>query len=190
MHTSVLSQAAVEYFIDEFGGYVQKWANDQILVNIRGNPDSESLSCVNTAIAEINQLSSKITLRIGSNDDSGFVIQFAPKSELRALYPEKAADGLTEIHETYRCEIVQAAIWINNNSHLDSVRRCTIIQHELLHGLGFEGHTQRFPNSIMYGDSPFITRYSALDRDIIRMMYSTDIPPCANESEVREYFSR
>ena len=180
----------MEYFIDEFGGYVQKWTKNSIPVEIRGNPDSESLSCVNTAIAEINQLSSKTKLRISSIRDSGIIIQFAPKSELRALYPEKFADGLTQTQETYSCEITLAAIWINNNSHLDSVKRCTIIRHELLHGLGFEGHTQRFPNSIMYKGYPFITSYSVLDRDIIRMMYSTDIPPCASESEVRAYFSR
>jgi len=78
----------------------------------------------------------------------------------------------------------KCTIWVPATDVTDDLR-CTIIRHELTHGIGLFGHSTHL-ESIMYQGTT-ATGYSSLDQEVIRLLYNTRIFPGFTEETVRDY---
>ncbi|MGA2933739.1 MAG: DUF2927 domain-containing protein [Methanomicrobiales archaeon] len=166
---------------------VNKWARPSVAVGVTGGPDEPSKECLAEAITEINNLTSSVSLYTNDREKPAIEMNFIPLKE----FPRQIKGYVANSEGYTRCEstkglLQKCTIWVPTTDVTDDLR-CTIIRHELTHGIGLFGHSTH-PESIMYQGTT-ATGYSLLDQEVIRLLYNTRIFPGSTEETVREYLS-
>jgi hypothetical protein len=196
--SSSFSSTEIAYFEDivlgaEYGSaepQVLKWVKNPVTIRIYGNPDEQSRNCLSSAIKDFNQLSTTTKLRIADNGTGDIDMHFAPDSQFSRIDPNYVPGnwGFFWSWPNNNCEIYKARILISTENPT-SRQRCHLIREELTQSLGFARDSQKYPDSIFYMDWTETTSYSEIDKNLIRMLYSTDIQPCATKNNVERYFA-
>ena len=87
-------------------------------------------------------------------------------------------------------EMTASSIVMPNDTDWQNDEKCWSLKHEIVHAIGFPGHTNKVNNSEM--GFPIYMTYAGLsstDQRIIRMLYSSSVPLLSNEQQVRSYFA-
>jgi hypothetical protein len=166
---------------------VTKWARASVAVKVTGKPDEQSMQCLADAVTEIDNLTGLVSLRVSESGTPGIEMNFIPLDEFSHQIRGYVAgsEGYTSCKSTSGL-LQKCTIWVPTTG-VSGDLRCTIIRHELTHGLGLFGHSNH-PESIMYQGTT-ATDYSSLDRDVIRLLYNDRIFPGSSEETVRAYLS-
>ena len=196
--SGTFSSTEISYFEDivfgaEYGSaepQVLKWVKNPVKIRIYGNPDEQSLSCLSSVIRDFNQLSNSTRLQIVDNGTGDIDIHFVPDSEFLRIEPNYVPGnwGFFWRWPNNNCEIYRARVLISSENPT-SLQRCHLIREELTQSLGFAMDSHKYPDSIFYGGWTETTNYSEIGKNLIRMLYSTDIPLCATKKEVDRYFA-
>jgi hypothetical protein len=166
---------------------VNKWARPSVAVRVTGNPDEQSKQCLAEAITEINNLTGSVSLYTNDRVKPAIEMNFIPLKE----FPRQikgyvdGSEGYTSCEST-KGLLQKCTIWVPTTDVTDDLR-CTIILHELTHGIGVFGHSNH-PESIMYQGTTE-TGYSLLDQEVIRLLYNSRVFPGSSEETVRAYLS-
>jgi len=169
---------------------VFRWLGNPITIRIYGNPDSDSLSCLNVVVSDFNQLSTTTKLQISDNGKGDIDMYFLPDPEFSRIEPNYVQGnwGFFWVDYTRNCEIYHARILISTINPT-TPERCHLIREELTQSLGFARDSLRYPDSIFYQKWTETNYYSDIDKDLIKMQYNTEVPLCATKGEVEHFFS-
>ncbi|MEV4343902.1 DUF2927 domain-containing protein [Actinoplanes sp. NPDC049596] len=182
-----ISQAALNYFFavalgtgdGNRGNVVNRWTDELVAVRVHGFTDA-GRSCLDKTIADFNALTRSNDLRLG--DGPGDVeIYIAPISKFKSIVPayDYAEDDAAYYTTTWAGEhqISKATILIRSDRST-AAERCRLIRGELTEVMGLSEESAQHPDSIFYSEySDAPSRYSALDKAIIRLMYDGAIQP-------------
>lgn len=190
------SKQSVDYFSEialgaEFGdnrGKARKWTKNPVNIHIYGNPDQAARACLDSVIDDFNHLSTTSKLVVDETMDADIEIYFVPVSEFPLIEPNYVQGnwGFFGCMIDSNCEIYHARILIGTD--LPTPReRCHLIREELTQSLGLARDSWKYQDSIFYGGWSEMNSYSKLDEDLIRIMYATNLPPCATADDVCSY---
>lgn len=186
-----ISKAGLSYFFTialgtEYGGKsisVVRWERPVAMVRVHGG-SGKSRSCLNTVISDFNALTATTDLRL-TKGPADIELYFAPVSKFRSLDSSYVAgnDGFVSMKWSYNV-ITTATVLIRTTGIGEGVR-CHLIREELTQAMGLGRDSNKYPSSVFYGkywSAP--TRYSKLDREIIRLLYSGAVYPGDTKNDV------
>ncbi|WP_305789940.1 DUF2927 domain-containing protein [Symbioplanes lichenis] len=189
----VISKAGLGYFFDialgsEYGeksAPVIRWTKPQVTIQVHGKPTKSAKTCLAKVVADFNALSRSTDLKI-KNGPADIDLHFAPLATFKSLEPDYVTgnDGFVHV-EWNGARVITSANVLIRSSGLGSAVRCHLIREELTQGMGLLRDSNKHPGSIFYGKYfPAPTRYSKLDKEVIRLLYSDAIHPGDTKSVV------
>lgn len=191
---------------------IHKWADDVVAIGVHVNfpqqnhfhstPDVDS--CVNPLIDELNSLDLPVKFER---------TRWFPENIRINITDKKAVDEHLKIYNKYKPdsplheEAVGLADYFSKpdgslnfsqilvaDDVLDDRERCWTIYHEVMHSLGFPGHSGYDLQSVSITGFPFINyrnfSFSKFDVLLIKMLYSDRLNSLATRSEVKEFFQK
>ncbi len=180
---------------DDYGNSynkVGKWNINVVRIKVIGTPTKEDLDTLNRAINDINANVKEFQLKIDNQNqmEPDMEIYFIPHSEFtRFSVNPLRVDGFTmwmvSTSGIYggnsAGEIFKARVIIGTDQKSQQ-RRSHVIIHELAHGLGL--HHNQNKNSALCQYGPDFTKYSDLDKTMMRILYRKDILPNMSSNQV------
>jgi hypothetical protein len=166
---------------------ILKWAKPSIAVRVSGDPDKESRDCLAGSIAEIRNLTGQTDLKISPMEDPSIEVYFIPLED----FPRRVPGYISGSAGYTRCEsrkgfLQKCTVWVPTTGFSDEMG-CTILRHEMTHGMGLLGHSEHADSILFQGTTA--KGYSPLDREVIRLLYNPALSPGFAEDMVRGYFS-
>lgn len=171
-------------FEQEFGQSAErlrKW-NQPISIFVEGSASQEVLSEVDQVIAELNDLSTFISItKVTRIEDANLRFFLGEKEDYVALVEPGAAgiaegnNGFATIAWNDNFEITRASgcVDVVNNSNLYSLKH--IIREELAQTLGLINDTELDEESVFYQFTSTVNSYSEIDKKIISAMLGNDL---------------
>jgi hypothetical protein len=180
-----ISKAGLDYFFAialgaEYGdklSVVTRWTEPQVTVRVHGSA-RKSRSCLNKVISDFNALTRTTDLKL-TTSPADIELYFAPLSRFRSIEPAYVSgnDGFFSMHYSDAYAITSANVLIRS-SGIGAGIRCHLIREELTQTMGLARDSGKYPGSVFYGKyHPAPTRYSTLDKEIIRLLYRGVIRP-------------
>lgn len=151
-------------------------------------PDQASADTLQRVIDDFNNISQSV--KLARNDEgSDLQIFFIPISEF-SNYTNTPGEhqGFSVTVPDAKCQFKYAKAYIANDSDINQDTRDYLIRHEIMHALGFSGHTAPASGSIM-GNRLKQEHTGELDIKLYNMLYNSGVALCSNESQVREFFA-
>jgi hypothetical protein len=164
---------------------VTKWTKPEVTVRIHGG-DAKARSCLNTVIADINALTSSSDLHV-TTSTADIELHLAPVSKFKSLVPQYRAgnDGWVNVRWSGLHYITGATVLVRSTGNT-AKDRCYVLREQLTGSLGLLGSTKKYPSSIFYGKYyPVLTKYSKIDKEVIRLLYSGAVQPGDDKAAVR-----
>jgi hypothetical protein len=174
-----VSKAGLNYFFTvaigaEYGdksSVVTSWNWPVVSIRAHGG-SAKSRSCLNKVISDFNALTATTDLRL-TKGAADIELHFAPVSRFRALDPDyvKGNDGFFSVRWSDSYTITRASVLVRSSGISEGIR-CHLIREELTQSMGMMRDSGRYKDSIFYSKYlPATNRYSALDKEVIRLMY-------------------
>lgn len=168
-----------------FSNYeIKKWVND-VELQVVGQPTQQDVAALAAVIADLNQLISP-NLHITLVENGGNAeIHFIPHSE----FYQFELPGLLFYGGFFRNwwqangEIYRGLVVIGSDK-TDQGLRTHLIREELTQMLGLMNDSVKFPDSIFFQRNSSTHKFSALDKRLIRYLYSNAVQPGMNMNEV------
>ena len=181
---SYLDEVALSGF--EFGSaphVVYKWTQD-IQVSVSGAPGESDRLALNSVISDLNELISPIRIsQVSAGGD--ITIYYGPDTE----FPRRLSGytpgnrGYFEVEYSRRYNLQHSDIVISTN--VDAAARAHLVREELTQSLGMFQDSWRQKESMFYQGWTMTSRYSDLDKAVIRTLYDPRIQPGMTRDEVR-----
>jgi hypothetical protein len=116
-------------------------------------------------------------------------IYFMTEQELIDKYQTKLPFAIP--YNNTSGEMIEAKIVMPSDTDWLDDEKCWSLKHEIMHAVGFLGHTNKINNSEMSFSPLYITYggLSASDQRAIRMLYNSGIPLLTNQQQTRDYFN-
>lgn len=198
-NTQTQENRMLEYFIDtavydyqkrEF--FITRWTSSNVSVGVAEGSFTESLNnCLESFINDFNSESSSAKLRRDDTVDVGIPnikIYYWDDTKFKEKAGQNATYGLTQwIHKDDK-SLQRSMLFLSYDlMNADESLRCQIIRHEMMHAVGFWGHSDKYFEGIM--SSPK-TRYIYPDEDkrLVRILYNSNIPVGSDNEAARNYF--
>jgi hypothetical protein len=190
-------QAAIDYFSqiafgNEFNAntdslVVRKWTQDMRLA-IAGTPSQADLQALYGIVIELNQLLDSVQIILTQEQPNAW-IHFVPERDFVTVEPNYVPGNLGFFYVWWNAayELRQARILISTTG-ISQEERSHLIREELTQSLGLMNDAWSYADSMFYQGWTSTQQYSALDRDLIRILYDPRIHPGMNEDEVRAVF--
>jgi len=172
-----------------------RWTQSQIYVG--GKPgendlDSTYSQCLDWFVSDFNANSNSIKL-IHNNELAEIKIYFMTRDELFEF--KNGADYLPFASKVVDANgvVTAARMYFPNNQGYDDAEKCWSLKHEMMHAVGFNGHTDSVPDSEMTAGQQglYITLagLSEHDKRAIRMLYESGLPLKSNPSAIQAFFA-
>ncbi len=187
------TQAQIDYFMEialgsEWGNsnqLIRKW-NQNLRIKVTGTRTSEDITALNAVMEELNGLiaGSGVQLTIDNNNPNVEII-YAPETEFSRIEPGYVRGNLGFFRTFWdRGVISRARILITNSSRVSQRERSHLIREELTQVMGLVRDSWRYQDSIFYQGWTDVNQYTADDRAIIQLLYSTNIQAGMSRSQV------
>ena len=188
----VYSAETLDYFFEvalgsEFGNFstsiIRKWQND-LAIEVHGQPAMSDLEELERIIAEINELQSGVRLRIAASSGS-VQLHFTTPDEFSLFEPNYVAgnDGFFWTY-WFGAHIVRAHIFVNVEQ--EEIFRKHLLREELTQSLGLMNDSTRYEDSIFYQSWTDTNEYSFLDQILIQILYRDDVRAGMNREALME----
>lgn len=179
---------------DTWPGPIARWTKNVVSVGVGvGTFSAEQSSCLNSYIADINSVINGSEFVRDDTVDVGIPnikIFYLPDADYQIRSQGTSPYGFATINLNDDNSISRGTVYISIEKiqSYPMAVQCQIIRHELTHALGFWGHSDIYPESIM---SLPKTEYNfnAADKKVLEMHYNSGVPLGAGETEVRNYFA-
>ncbi|BCJ48472.1 hypothetical protein GCM10010168_76020 [Actinoplanes ianthinogenes] len=179
-----ISKAGLAYFFtvalrSQYGtdaDVATMWVQPEVTVRVHGGT-KRSRSCLNKVVADFNALTATTDLTLtGGTPDIEFY--FAPVTKFRSIEPHYVPgnDGFFYVHWSSGFEMTSGTVMIRSTG-IGERARCHLIRAELTRAMGMANNSGKYPDSIFYGRYSTPTRYSSLDKEVIRLLYSGAVHP-------------
>jgi hypothetical protein len=171
--------------------YLERWNatenNGRIIISVTANNDAD-IPLLETAAREFNSMSqtNQLSGQIKQGENGNIAIKFLPENGMDGIALNTSED-LT--NREFRLDGVTAAkithgtIFIDANLKGD-VRNHIIIR-SLFYEMGFVGDTQKYPDSIFYGEDNTNVNLTYADLKAIEIMYGAGLTHGMSVSDVK-----
>lgn len=192
----------IEYFIDIALHFtddnkplttgIERWVKNPFYVGF--GPDTLDLresTCVDGFIRDFNNASS--TAKLQKNREAAEIKIYAvAPDELSQYGGTDSGWGFAYGYKNSSNERYKGEIFISNALPDDDAIKCYLMRHEMMHNMGFRGHSDRYWEGLMA--VPGVGRnmeniMSEVDTKAIQMLYNTGLPLKSNEAETRAYLN-
>ncbi len=190
------SSDAVRYFTEialgsEYGdasGIVRKW-QEPMRIKVHGSPTQEDLRTLSSVMGEINTLLGTTQMRL--DDASPNVdIYFVPEAEFSRYEPNYRPLNYGYAWTWWNNDTIDRARILISTVDINQQERSHLIREELTQSLGLLRDSFRYSDSIFYQNWTDTTQFSALDRQLIQMLYRPDILPGMSKTDVLSVFNQ
>lgn len=194
---STEQKSAIEYFQEvalgfEYGNVsavTRKWKTN-MKIFVAGSASTEVRHELDLIIEDINALASdgfQIEI-VSKREDSNCFVFFGSEKVYGELYPKQAgllrkASGLCTVSWNNRDEIVRGHVFVRTEGNSVEEQR-HVIREELTQALGFGKDSPRFIDSIFQSKFTLPTTYAPVDRELISLLYHSDMQPGLPATEV------
>lgn len=178
----------IEYFGEvalgfEFGGAMEvtrKWSGE-MRVFVGGDKKPELMAELEDIVTEINELATD-GFRISIVQDSSqmnYYVFFGSGADFAAIYPSQAALvddnwGLFNLYWDLAQYIDRGNMYVDIDRANDTEEK-HLLREELTQSLGLAKDSKRYNDSIFQDDWTTTTDYSAIDRELIRLLYHPEM---------------
>ncbi|EKE00125.1 MAG: hypothetical protein ACD_22C00089G0007 [uncultured bacterium] len=192
-------QDILNYFIEiafghEYNGgtsnqaVLVKWTKPKVTIKTYGDFNQYLTNCLDQVILDFNDIS--VTTDLVINKDSGDInLYLVPKDRFLSIEPNYVAgnDGYFWMlwDDTYA--ITSSTILINSDYPDKDKERCHLIREELTQSMGLAKDSDRYEDSIFYGPWRTTLTYADIDKELIKILYSSDLKPGMTVEEVRAH---
>ncbi|MEU8818686.1 DUF2927 domain-containing protein [Actinoplanes sp. NPDC048796] len=191
---SSISKAGLDYFFaialgSEYGSKIKvvtMWDKPVVTVRVHGG-SAKSRDCLNKVIADFNGLTATTDLKVAPGV-ADIELHFVPASQFRAIVPSATpgSNGYFQREWSYKYEMTSATVLVRSTGVSEKFR-CHLIREEMTQAMGLGKDSVKYPDSVFYDKSgPNPTRYSALDKEIIRLLYGGTVRPGDGEGVIRQ----
>jgi hypothetical protein len=169
---------------------LHKWKKD-INISFRGTPVEEELNATIKILDSINALGLPVQLSITEDTTlSSVKLVFDDTRNFESL---PSTDGAINAYGTFNYdsgEIKTAEIGIiRNPDKVEYTKKLeSLILEELVQTLGVPGDSYSYPNSIFYEGKNYQNTMSALDREVVKLLYDSSVPPFYAREQFEEDF--
>lgn len=186
------SKEEINYFINialgaEFGDeipVIKKWTAD-IRIKVNGEPTVTDLQTINNIIDDFNELISGIKIKLVDKREN-LTITFSPESDFATIdqnyVPINYGFFWTLWHDDsfviYDASILVASTGITQQE------RSHLIREELTQSLGLMNDSNKYKDSIFYQEWTAVTKFSDVDKAIIKLLYLEKIKPGMSKEQV------
>jgi hypothetical protein len=173
----------------EYGDKVNvviKWAQPVVTIKVDGSVSGSSRKCLNRVISDFNALTETTDLRITGNPGADIKFHFAPVSRFKKLEPEYVPGNDGFFYVTWRGDhTISSSTVLIRTTGISSSIRCHLIREELTQTMGLMSDSTEHTDSVFYGRyTPAPTKYSALDKRLIKLLYGGAVKPGDGKKEV------
>jgi hypothetical protein len=153
-----------------------------------GNRDTDA-TVVQTALLEFNSLSrtNQISTQVKQGSATGdIVIKFVTEDGMNAISLNTSESLINkEFIQGGRsvAKVTLGTIYVNND--LKGDERSHVILRSLFYELGLVGTTDLYPDSLFFSGTNSTKTLSLIDREAVRILYSTSLVPGMTANEVR-----
>ncbi|MCT7953433.1 DUF2927 domain-containing protein, partial [Ancylothrix sp. C2] len=190
----VTADKTFEYFKEvalksEFGssgnGFIKKWMVP-IKLEIAGLPTPADLETVEAVTREL-ELLTNLPIEFVKPNTGNMRIRFTPEAEFQKFIPtyQPGNSGFFWLNWDETKQITGAEIKISTTG-VTQKERSHLIREELTQAFGLPADSEKYPDSIFYQGWTDINQYSSLDKKLIKMLYSTQVKPGMNESQLEK----
>lgn len=165
-----------------------KWAKPKVSIKLN-DPLNETLeTCLNSVISDFNKISNTTQLSIDSENDIDFYLR--PVEEFPKILPEYVPgnDGFFWINVNDDNSISSSIVLINSNDPSRDLERCHLIREELTQSMGLAQDSYKYQDSIFYAPWSITQTYSEIDKELIKLLYSSGLRSNMSPSELEQYF--
>lgn len=192
----------IEYFVDIALHYsdenrplttgIERWIKNPF--NVGFGPDTLDLieeTCIDGFIRDFNNASSTFKLA-KSRENSDIKIYKVSPEELSQYGNTDASWGFAHGYKNSSNERYKGEIFVSSAVPNNDDVKCYLMRHEMMHNMGFRGHSDRFWEGIMA--VPGVDRntnniMSKVDTMAIKMLYNTGLSLKSTEAETRTYLN-
>jgi len=173
------------------GGPTIRWNKPKVYIGGEEAPDALDAtyrSCLSFFVSDFNANSSNVKLE-NNVELANIRIYFMTEAELIAQYETKLPFAIPSSNSNG--EMTGADIVMPSNTDWLEDEKCWSLKHEIMHAVGFLGHSNKIDNSEMSFNPLFITYggLSSSDQRAIRMLYNSGIPLLSSQQEARDFFN-
>jgi len=183
----------IDYFVDialPTPISVERWTKNPF--NVGFDPDALDLAestCVDGFIRDFNNASNVVKLKKDRENADIKIYKITPEQMVQ-YGGEDAGWGVAFGYKNSNNERYKGEIFISNAVPNNESSKCYLMRHEMMHNMGFRGHSDRFSGGIMA--VPSLGRnteniMSEVDTMSIKMLYNTGLPLKSNEEQARAY---
>jgi len=190
------SEQAMEYFQEiAFGSEwgqsdfpIRKWNTDP-RIKVFGNPSEKDMGALKDTINDINTLQDHIELRLVDKNPN-IKIYFVPLEDFDQYVdnPKEGNWGLFYYWwESGSYVVDEAEILISTDKPSQKARQ-HLVREELTQTLGLPRDSYSYPKSMFFQDYTTVTEFTALDKQLIQMLYEDQIQAGMTPKEAIEVF--
>lgn len=189
-----ISSTALNYFFRialgaEYGDdvrVVRMWSQPVVTVRVEGTAGAAGRSCLKRVVTDFNALTATTDLKLTTATTTDIRLHFAPVSRFRSIDPGYVPgnDGFFSVNWRGDHTMTDATVLIRTSGIGDTVR-CHLIREELTQSMGLMRDSNQYPSSVFYGRyhaTP--TRYSSLDKQLIKLLYGGAVRPGDGRKEI------
>lgn len=190
----VTAQQAIAYFTEvalntEYGGgeqsgVVRKW-EEPVRVFVYGAPAATDIEEVKGVIDELSALTPTLEIKqVDSRAEANVVIYYGSRATIPAVLPGYVAgnDGFVWLWWSATGRLTRADIAIATEA--TPLARRHLLREELTQSLGLPADSSNYPASIFYEPWSVTTRYAAIDKEVIRILYHPRVEPGMTAEDV------
>ena len=188
----------IDYFVEvalgfEFGTaskVTRKW-KIPIKVFIGGDKSSEMLNELDRIIIEIEELAGNLSISITEDSlQSNYYLFLGPGSTFAQRFPPAQSNissnwGLFYVYFNGANEIYKGVMYVDTERATQAAARKHLLREEFTQSLGLARDSNVYPLSIFYSPWTLVTEFTPIDRDLIRLLYHSDMKTGYDESATR-----
>ena|SRR3990167_8653510 len=165
--------------------------NSPIKIHLEGDASPVDTQCVNAFIDDINKLTDTYYFKLAKGDYYNMRIYILDRKSAEAklgAINNNNNNGYFWNGLDQESSLEDGIVWVNTTIQ-DPATRCFVIRKYFTHAIGFPNSPTTNKSSILYPDDlRSDSSWNDLDKTIISMMYSYDLPPGLDEAGVRNFF--
>ncbi|NND71991.1 MAG: DUF2927 domain-containing protein [Rhodothermales bacterium] len=176
----------------EFGsgnGVIKKWRDD-INYHVSGEPGAELLAELDKVVGELNDLMDVQLLEVEEEGQANFRIFFGSGEDYANNFEQNAQElinsnfGLVWAYWNSSYELIRGSMYVDIFRTLGLRQQKHLLREELTQSIGLFNDTYDYPDSIFYAGFSQTTEYAPIDREVIQLLYSSDILAGMTEEDV------
>jgi len=167
-------------------GIIKKWVNP-IKLQVIGQPTSADKETLRVVVGELSELTKLPFEFVSTKDKSNMRIHFVPEQKFAQIVPsyQPGNSGFFWVNWNEAKHITQATILISTTG-ITQKERSHLIREELTQSMGLMADSQKYPDSIFYQGWTEVNEYSAVDKQVIQMLYDPQVKPGMDEGQLKQ----